>query len=257
MGLMRFIGLKRLLPASVRGRFRDSWMRMLSRERLARERRLYRNFISPHDLVFDIGANVGEKTAVFLSLGARVVAVEPNPSCVDEIRKCCAEAIRDSRLTIEQVLATHDGRTMELTVFHDESAIASGSADFVNYARRSGAELAHKITAASTTLDQLIGRHGSPCFIKIDVEGMDAEVLQGLSTKPKFLTFEYHTAPTLLENALQCFLEVERLGFREANLTSMVESNLLYKDWMNLKEAISEIENLAQEGEHWGDVIVR
>jgi hypothetical protein len=38
--------------------------------------RFYSQFVSPGDLVFDIGANVGDRTAVFVSLGARVVAVE-------------------------------------------------------------------------------------------------------------------------------------------------------------------------------------
>lgn len=42
-------------------------------------RKFYSQFLSPGDLVFDIGANVGVYTEVFSSLGSRVVAVEPNP----------------------------------------------------------------------------------------------------------------------------------------------------------------------------------
>src|SRR2546426_609699 len=43
------------------------------------ERALFRPFVNSGALVFDIGANVGDKAAVFLSLGARVVCVEPDP----------------------------------------------------------------------------------------------------------------------------------------------------------------------------------
>src|SRR5262245_14159320 len=46
---------------------------------------LYRRFIRPGDLCFDVGANFGRKTEVFIALGARVVAFEPQPDCCDEI----------------------------------------------------------------------------------------------------------------------------------------------------------------------------
>lgn len=39
-------------------------------------------FIKANSLVFDVGANVGNKTQQFLELGARVVAFEPVESCV-------------------------------------------------------------------------------------------------------------------------------------------------------------------------------
>ena len=42
---------------------------------------LYRQFIKPGDLVFDIGVNVGQKSEIFLALGAAVIGVEPNPNC--------------------------------------------------------------------------------------------------------------------------------------------------------------------------------
>jgi len=39
--------------------------------------RLYRRFVQPGDLVFDVGAHVGDRIASFRRLGARVVAIEP------------------------------------------------------------------------------------------------------------------------------------------------------------------------------------
>jgi predicted ThiF/HesA family dinucleotide-utilizing enzyme len=41
---------------------------------------LYAQFIRPGDLTFDIGAHVGDRVAAFRRLGARVVAVEPQPA---------------------------------------------------------------------------------------------------------------------------------------------------------------------------------
>lgn len=37
----------------------------------------YKQFIQPKDLVFDVGANVGSRVKLFLNIGAKVVAFEP------------------------------------------------------------------------------------------------------------------------------------------------------------------------------------
>ncbi len=49
-------------------------------------REFYRGVLQPPGLVFDIGANVGVLSAVFASLGARVVASEPNADCVRHLQ---------------------------------------------------------------------------------------------------------------------------------------------------------------------------
>jgi len=48
-----------------------------SKEVIDRRQKFYNQFISPNDLVFDIGANVGNRTRPLLNIGAKVVAVEP------------------------------------------------------------------------------------------------------------------------------------------------------------------------------------
>ena len=49
------------------------------KERHAAMDRLYGAFLSPGDLAFDIGAHVGDRISSFRRLGARVVALEPQP----------------------------------------------------------------------------------------------------------------------------------------------------------------------------------
>ena len=49
--------------------------------------RFYRRFIAPGDLVFDIGAHLGDRLAAFARLGARVVAVEPQPTFAAALRR--------------------------------------------------------------------------------------------------------------------------------------------------------------------------
>lgn len=50
-------------------------------------KKFMQNFIKPGDLVFDVGANVGKKTEIYLACGARVICIEPQPECVKELRQ--------------------------------------------------------------------------------------------------------------------------------------------------------------------------
>ena len=58
----------------------------------------YRQFLQPGDLAFDIGAHVGNRVRVFRRIGARVIAVEPQPDFVALLRKLYG---RDSGVMIE------------------------------------------------------------------------------------------------------------------------------------------------------------
>jgi len=54
--------------------------------RITAERGIYGQVIRHNDLVFDVGANIGFKSALFLGLGARVVAFEPQLAIHRELR---------------------------------------------------------------------------------------------------------------------------------------------------------------------------
>src|SRR5260370_37133187 len=48
--------------------------------------RHYARFVAKDDLVFDIGSHVGDRVAAFRRLGARVIAVEPQPALATTLR---------------------------------------------------------------------------------------------------------------------------------------------------------------------------
>src|SRR5689334_2613528 len=117
MRLMQFAALGRYLPRSLRVRLRRRWNQLLELEKFFQERRFYREFIGPDDLVFDIGANKGGKTAAFLSLGSRVVAAEANPICVAAMRRRFEKPITEHRLCVEATAVADEVGEVTFTLF--------------------------------------------------------------------------------------------------------------------------------------------
>src|SRR5680860_148135 len=70
-----------------------------------RQREFYGGFLRTGQLVFDVGANVGDRSAVFLALGAKVIAVEPQQACVEALRARFQERV----VVIAQGLAEAPG----------------------------------------------------------------------------------------------------------------------------------------------------
>jgi FkbM family methyltransferase len=93
--------------------------------------RLYGRFIQPGDLVFDIGAHVGDRVAVFRRLGARVLAVEPQPALVKTLRLLYC---LDPALTIEPMAAGARTGTIKLMLNIDNPTVATASSRFVQAA---------------------------------------------------------------------------------------------------------------------------
>src|SRR5689334_2301451 len=159
-----------------------------------RRRMFYSQFARSGDLVFDVGANLGNRTEAFLALGARVIAIEPQLECVQTLRKRFDSS---SMLAIEPVaLGAHEGQvTLHLT---SVPTIATVSPRFIEATHESGRFAAYEYSdrraVPMTTLDSLARRYGGPAFIKIDVEGFEPEVLSGLTERPptlRALSFEF------------------------------------------------------------------
>jgi FkbM family methyltransferase len=156
--------------------------------------RLYAQFVKPGDLVFDAGAHVGDRVAAFRRLKARVVAIEPQPALVRTLKLLYG---RDRDVVIEPAALGAAAGTVELKVNVDNPTVSTASADFVAAARGAvgwrDQAWTGSVVVAMTTLDALIARHGVPAFIKIDVEGFEAEALAGLTKLVAALSFEFTT----------------------------------------------------------------
>jgi FkbM family methyltransferase len=181
------------------------------RESLQVQLAFYKQFLSEGDIVFDIGANVGDKVAVFLEAQTKVVAVEPQESCWRVLAKRFKNE-KEKVVIVPSAVAEKEGT---ITLYIDKSTtISSTSQEWIDAVKKSGRFPSHKWADKSrvkaTTLDCLIKDYGKPRFCKIDVEGAEAEVLKGLSRPIDCLSFEF--VPEKIEKTIECIDRLAVIG---------------------------------------------
>lgn len=155
---------------------------------------LYSRFVRPGDVAFDIGSHVGDRIGAFRRLGARVVALEPQPDCARVLRALYGD---DRDVTLVEAACGPSPGELTLHINSENPTVTTASPDFVKAADGAGGWEGQvwdrAITVPVTTLDELVARHGQPAFAKIDVEGFEADVLAGLSRPLPVLSFEFTT----------------------------------------------------------------
>lgn len=220
---------------------------------LARQR-FYGTFVKKGDLCFDVGANVGNRVGPLLSVGARVVAVEPQPGCQRVLRLRFGKRIT----VVPKGLATKEGTMqMHLSENHVLSSFSQEWIDAVKSARFNNTNWDKTITVPMTTLDTLIAEHGRPHFIKIDVEGFETEVLGGLTSPVPWISFEY-TVPEQSDKAVACVEIIHRNDPSARFNYSKGESMVVALDqWMSAAEMITHITGDVFRSSGFGDIYAR
>jgi FkbM family methyltransferase len=194
---------------------------------------MYAPFVGPGDLVFDVGAHLGDRTAAFAALGARVVALEPQPGLARWLVRLVG---KHPGVSILRKAVGREEGTASLAVSRAHptvSTLAHGWRRSVARANPTfrGIRWEESVEVPVTTLDLLIADHGEPRFCKIDVEGHEAEVLAGLSRPLPALSLEF-VAGTL-EVAVSCVRRLRELGEYEFNVIPGERRSFLLENWLD------------------------
>jgi len=200
-----------------------------------RQRRLsrfYAQFIQPNELCFDIGAHVGNRVQVWAGLGARVVALEPQPHCMRLLRRWYGK--HPNVTLLEEAVGATSG-TQSLFISQRTPTVSTLSQEWIETVQERDASFAHvewdeAIPITVTTLDALIAQYGEPVFCKIDVEGYELAVLEGLSQPIQALSFEY--IPATIEASLACLSRLAELAPYEFNWSQSESHRLQSPTWL-------------------------
>jgi len=213
--------------------------------------KLYRAFVEPGDLVFDVGAHVGDRIAAFRAIGCRVVALEPN-------------------VRLHRVLQLLHGRDREVTLLRAAAGPATGRSTLrINSRNPTVSTLSERFVSDAVdaegwegqvwdasaevdvvALDEVARRFGAPAFVKIDVEGFEAEALSGLTKPPPALSFEITTMARAA--GLAALDRAAHLGFDRFRL-SLGESHAfdtrVWVDAAAMRRIIEELPAAANSGD--------
>jgi FkbM family methyltransferase len=183
--------------------------------------------------IWDLGANTGQDTAYYLSLGASVVSVEANPYLVDELRQKFSTTVASGQLQIigEALMPHPVNGNVELHLFNNDHL----STIVKDWAHRStallGATRTSIVEVPTCTLIDLIKEFGIPTVIKLDIEGLDTELLESLAslaqefpalrTSLRYLSWEtaYQDTKGLL-NLKRQMSSAKKLGFTQFAVSS-------------------------------------
>lgn len=223
-------------------------------EARSKELECYRSLLSGFrkgDLIFDVGANDGTKTDVFLRLGARVVSIEPDEANQEILRgKFLQYRVVPKRVVLVGKALSDKNAVETMWIDGPGSAVNTFSRKWVETLKTDkekfehshfGLEFAQRKFVETTTLEDLIRAYGLPFFVKIDVEGYEVSVLRGLKRPVPFLSFEVNL-PEFRQEGIEC---VKLLDGLDANGEFSFAADLqrgTFEKWRGTQEFSSWLE---------------
>ena len=206
-----------------------------------KEESFYKSFLKPCNLIFDIGANDGHKTEAFLKIAKSVVCCEPD----EENFKILQTRFRNKKKNVfleKKAVADIEGEKT-FYIHHAGSAFNTLSPQWKETLEKDNIEkwnekiqFTDETVVAVTTVDLLIKKYGTPHFIKIDVEGFEEYVLNGLSQKIPFLSFEA-LLPDGYKELKNCLARVNYLD-NAATYNVVTDEELLLPDFVSYVELL-------------------
>jgi len=218
-------------------------------------RRFYAELVPADSLVFDIGAHVGNRTLALAALGCRCIALEPQPLFARFLTRLFRGK---TSITLVVAAAARQTGVARLRVSRRHPTVSTLSSDWIDtVGSTAGFEKVqwdHTVEVPVTTLDRLIAEYGLPSFCKIDVEGLEAEILAGVSEPIPLVAVEY--VPAAMHVVRACINRLQSLGQYEYNHSAGESHALALPAWTDASGIVEVLEQATINGAS-GDLYAR
>lgn len=167
------------------------------------------------DLVYDVGMHRGEDAAFYLAKGFKVVGIEANPELCQQVKQRLS-SFGDRLYVVNAAIHDQPG-TISFFVNDRVSVWGTTQRQWAERNARLGT-VSREIPVTAITLQDVIGTHGMPYYMKIDIEGSDTMCLDALRDfvdRPPFLSIE---SATTFEGVFAELSKLYELGYRRFNL---------------------------------------
>jgi FkbM family methyltransferase len=143
-------------------------------------------------LIYDVGAHLGEDTDFYLKKGFKIVAIEADPVLAERLRERFRSNLSDGSLVvIEAAIAENSG---EINFYVNQANSVWGTIR-PNWAERNAfkGSPSELIKVQAITFAEVLNKYGVPYYLKIDIEGADILCLESLMERPdrpRFVSIE-------------------------------------------------------------------
>ena len=170
-------------------------------------------------VIYDFGMNNGDDAEYYLLKGFKVVGVEANPALCRQAEQRFAAEIAEGRLTILNLALSADKAGTTDFFIHKENDVLS------QLPVPESMDEFERIRVPCRNPADVIREHGDPRYIKVDLEGLDAEILRAIfdaGIQPPEISAESHT--------IDVFACLVQAGYKSFNLVDGESVPVAYRE---------------------------
>jgi len=195
-----------------------------------------------HQLIFDVGANVGNKSSIFSKLATKVVAFEPSKPCYHILES----RFKNSNVSVFNVALGSQKGFLDFFEIKENEAYNTLSKKHIEttVSERNIVDIKSILSqkVAVDTIENFIEKFGKPDYLKIDVEGFEIEVLKGLKTTIPFVTFEANL-PEFREEAIEGIHYLSRISNGKYQFNFVIDTSFILEDYISAEQAVLFLKN--------------
>ena len=209
---------------------------------LKNELDFYKTFLLKNKLIFDLGANIGDKSHIFLKFTDKIIIYEPEDDIFEKLK---FRFRKNNQVILNNLLITDQvGDVVFNSIVGNEaySSIVENYKENFNHLKGS---LVVKKIKKSSTLNFEINKYGVPYYIKIDCEGAENLILKNLKYGIELISFEANL-PYFLEQTKQIINYLISNYNYSFNIRKEGEFNFLFKKNLNSEEILENLTSLKQ-----------